>query len=629
MLNYGSSQGSSSFGGLGTALPAYVPGTYGSSVTPSLPMLNTSTGTTSYQDATRLTPFQRAYSAKFPGQGLASSNPLSEGETRPGGNRILWLIGSPSKRGNRVDGGIHADSGQYKGQLIIRADDAGNTPGDYFTRGMYDRHWGPDDEFRNADRYPGPYGLYGLRQRRGRRNWSGWNLHMNEGGVVEGGLAGAGSVPQESFDPNDELIQFALKAIDPESGMDDQDRQAILQEFEAKYGDGAVEVLEEMYFGHDEVPAMLTPGEVVIPKNDVIDAGGPESIMKVVEELKMARGGEASVPFPGGQGLMAALGGVQGYNDGGTVKKKSKDELTNSSVDSFLDDVEKMLSASRKQSDDYKMNLNNQVGDERFDAITGRYHERLLPYASVEHISPFDEAAKVYGKGLGGIMSSRFGQFYQDKVGKTLPDEIYSNIPSMSPRDWSTKVPIGQLRSNEVISGSSGITTDIDGLGIGIALSGENKQANPLATRAHEMAHALYFMRKNRPASDLEKINAPLKKQNYAPDSYYKILRNLHEDTGEEVDFKNGWISAKSNPQESIAYLSGAIRNYASEKGAPPETEEEVIEALDIMIKQIKDDPRRQFHHGIYSGLKHFDWVKTIGQYLVKNDARIDSGGVA
>lgn len=152
-------------------------------------------------------------------------------------------------------------------------------------------------------------------------------------GYADGGIASAYDVspemlppgqPEVQSDPQDEqFITLALEAIDPASGMPDQQRQIILEEFEKRYGEGAVEELmrqfeEAQEVPIDDIPAMLTEGEVVIPRDAVkgadpngngnVEAGARE-LMSMVDELRNVRGGEAAMPPAARQGIAAALGG--------------------------------------------------------------------------------------------------------------------------------------------------------------------------------------------------------------------------------------------------------------------------------------------------------------------------------
>ena len=111
----------------------------------------------------------------------------------------------------------------------------------------------------------------------------------------------------------------ALQAVNPTSPMDDADRQMILTAFEEQYGEGAVEELrrqleEAQEVPIDNVPAMLTEGEVVIPRDAVKAAGngdvetGAGELMSMVGELRAMSGGNASrPPNKNNQGL-GALG---------------------------------------------------------------------------------------------------------------------------------------------------------------------------------------------------------------------------------------------------------------------------------------------------------------------------------
>ena len=145
----------------------------------------------------------------------------------------------------------------------------------------------------------------GLVRRGDREDPQGLAAGYNEGGQVQAG----GQMD------NEQLINMALVAIDPNSNMPNSDREAILAMLEEVFGEGAVEALKEEYMGHDEVPAMLTPGEVVIPKNKVLEAGdgnpdaGAQNIMGMVDEMNNLQGGAPADALGGVGGIAAALGG--------------------------------------------------------------------------------------------------------------------------------------------------------------------------------------------------------------------------------------------------------------------------------------------------------------------------------
>ena len=137
------------------------------------------------------------------------------------------------------------------------------------------------------------------------------------GGEVMNGLASGmpQSLPQQELggvDPSQQgpspedqqLIQAAIAALDQESGMSEDDRVAILTEFENVFGEGAVEaLLEEIQKGSetDTQPAMLTPGEYVLPKPIVDDVGAG----RLDEMVRRETGQE-----PGGRPVQAqGLGG--------------------------------------------------------------------------------------------------------------------------------------------------------------------------------------------------------------------------------------------------------------------------------------------------------------------------------
>jgi hypothetical protein len=132
------------------------------------------------------------------------------------------------------------------------------------------------------------------------RNYWGYS----NGGVVmgyeQGGVAEQGPSPEDQ-----ELIQLAIAALDQQSDMDDEDRAIILTEFENKFGDGSVEELiqevqvaeqagqaqqapQGFAFGggvqgsSDTTPAMLTPGEYVLP-TAVVDNVGVQNLNNIVQ----------------------------------------------------------------------------------------------------------------------------------------------------------------------------------------------------------------------------------------------------------------------------------------------------------------------------------------------------------
>ena len=134
--------------------------------------------------------------------------------------------------------------------------------------------------------------------------------NFSNGGLVPGG---------ESEGQGDELMMQAMAAVDPMSGMDGQDRAAILAAYEQMYGPGSVDQLraamaEQMAMESDgmsdSIPATIdgqemariSEGEVVIPADAVSSLGngstdaGARQLMSMVDELRQLKGGSASQP---------------------------------------------------------------------------------------------------------------------------------------------------------------------------------------------------------------------------------------------------------------------------------------------------------------------------------------------
>ena len=323
-LNY-SGKGNTSTLGLGGALPSFNPGSY--TYTPVPPSFDPGTGTTR---------FQSMYSSSI-------GNDLQPGES-------YYYHGAYRK----PDSWDHVGDTPPDGYVLDGASkyisipvEYGQSPTEYGSTGTLNGMLGRSSvgewiagpaELRKGVLGAEDYSVVDLDSfltpSWERRNPS---YGMNAGGMVrnynEGGLAMA--MPQEemmgapmpnpdiqpSSQDSEELINMALVAIDPNSDMPDDDRSAVLALFEEVFGPGSVEMLKEEYMGKDEVPAMLTPGEVVVPKNKVLHAGGGDpdagarSIMQVVDELGQLRGGEPAAALGGAGGIASALG----MNDGGLV----------------------------------------------------------------------------------------------------------------------------------------------------------------------------------------------------------------------------------------------------------------------------------------------------------------------
>ena len=128
--------------------------------------------------------------------------------------------------------------------------------------------------------------------RRGAPSWEVGGYGM--GGVVQGYASGGEVGPAEALNqdvgasPEEmQLVMGAIAALDSNSDMDNADRNMILAAFEEYFGEGALaELMEEIssvddgkrrdnfQFGNkpspeDTVPAMLQPGEFVLPKREV------------------------------------------------------------------------------------------------------------------------------------------------------------------------------------------------------------------------------------------------------------------------------------------------------------------------------------------------------------------------
>ena len=90
-----------------------------------------------------------------------------------------------------------------------------------------------------------------------------------------------------------------------------------------------------------------------------------------------------------------------------------------------------------------------------------------------------------------------------------------------------------------------------------------------------------------------------------------------------EVDSlrREGAEYVSRNDSEAVAYLNEAVRKFGSEFGRPPDTEEEVLKALDLYHMEAVE--QGDYHtEGIVEALKRTPWALRIGQYLVKNDTR-------
>tara|TARA_R110002020_G_scaffold37165_4_gene112270 strand:+ start:3174 stop:4127 length:954 start_codon:yes stop_codon:yes gene_type:complete len=269
---------------------------------------------------------------------------------------------------------------------------------------------------------------------------------------------------------------------------------------------------------------------------------------------------------------------------------------------------------------------------DRFAVIKSRQYMDLLPYAKEEMISPLDQARKTYGDhGLGALISRRSQAYFDDEVGRSLPSSVERYVPSMRAGDWSTEIPVGTMEDGYRMRDATGMTVSYPGMkedGIGIIVTGKLRRDS--ADRAqqtldHEMTHGLQFLKENRWESEgRDQMEAESEqvgyKANYSPDGYYKERFLANQDIDRESkEFTRGWESAADNEAEAVAYLNAAVRVYARENGRPPETEDEVVEALDMTLRDKVPSERVNYQRGMLSGLKEIPWVKRLGMYLVDN----------
>lgn len=301
-------------------------------------------------------------------------------------------------------------------------------------------------------------------------------------------------------------------------------------------------------------------------------------------------------------------------------------------------------------SQEHRGGDSSQPQDEWEDVFSGLSdHFPGSHFAKKQMISPFAQAKKVYGEGLGALLSQRGGRFHEDRhdLGD-VPRRVMEQMPSFKASDWAAEVPVGQLQRHRQFDGASGVTSSI-GLGTpefvqAIAISGQPSLGQAGRTTDsvidHEMSHAIKNAKLNRWDSvgpDIMERGELLSaspdgylEQNYRQfgpsrrrDEYFEGLRELEEIEGFPIKHNDskraGFDYARRNDNESMANLNEAVRKFGSEFGRPPETEQEVIQALDLYMKEalLSGD-----HHteGIIEFLKRTPWALRIGRYLVKNE---------
>jgi len=323
-------------GGLGSALPAYVPGANPAAAQNLIPpSLNPATGQTRFQqmagqnltyDPAGSVPSWTDPSADRQFEyyyGIYNPQLYQEGHGR-GPNASLGGTEIPLPEGWNVDNGfltapVNSKTAQKTGDISK-----------YFTGGAYETRYGTLDHLNSSDGDP----FFGRAEDTDRRaSWeynSGGLVRRGDSpnGYVAGGIVGPemGQMPMQPMQEEmpmgpeqgpdqatKELIDATLMAIDPNSDLTEGQRESIVSLFIDEFGPEALEQLREEYMGNDEVPAQLTPGEVVVPKNKVLAAGGGDpnagasSIMRMIDEMNSLQGGAPSDALGGAGGIASAL----------------------------------------------------------------------------------------------------------------------------------------------------------------------------------------------------------------------------------------------------------------------------------------------------------------------------------
>jgi len=164
---------------------------------------------------------------------------------------------------------------------------------------------------------------------------------FSHGGPVDAGIGGLidpGMIPEQQLPPGTvlpqqgipqqdpgpqmspeqtELYEAATIALSPNSPFTPDETQAILAAFDEEFGPGSANELEAMLSGDqgqaiDNIPAMLTEGEYVIPKSDVELASnignneeGVMNLDRMFRELRQLKTGSQSLPPQMQQGPLA------------------------------------------------------------------------------------------------------------------------------------------------------------------------------------------------------------------------------------------------------------------------------------------------------------------------------------
>ena len=259
-----------------------------------------------------------------------------------------------------------------------------------------------------------------------------------------------------------------------------------------------------------------------------------------------------------------------------------------------------------------------------------------------EMLSPFDHAKKTYGEGLGSLLSRRSEKLYNDRqLLSDVPYNVFKEMPSFDPEDWSKEVPVGQIDTWERLGVGSdpvlGVTKKIpsgfdaetpeflQGVGLTGEAAMERLGRDPVLD--HELSHIVSNAKEERwstegpdymESRELDNTDTGVPLWGWGSPDLDSYINGL---SSSEVDTKRreGAEYVSRNDSEAVAYLNYAVRKFGSEFGRPPDTEEEVLKALDLYhMEAIEQD---DYHtEGIVEALKRTPWALRIGQYLVKND---------
>jgi hypothetical protein len=274
-------------------------------------------------------------------------------------------------------------------------------------------------------------------------------------------------------------------------------------------------------------------------------------------------------------------------------------------------------------------------------------HARILNKAkpediwSAQYTSPLVEAEQVYGRSAARYIQERGKKFQTEHAAPTLPIEVLKEMPSYNLDQWREAVPVVSMREG-LIPGSSrarsiteyGIGEDgkavhtKQGLLMGGGVGGEGhwEREGPGPSQisiGHELHHTL--QRKTGGGQPKKGVQT-LSSEGGRAARLANAADDLPETTSDERWYKEGAQFAASWDQgEVVAHVAGAVRLFGNKYQRPPESPEEVREAMEMMKETEKrlGPNSNQFYDGFFDVMERIDWIEKIGQYLVQTEPTV------